>query len=138
MAGTPRFDGPHTIVKSFVATEALAAHRVVIISTDTDACEYPASQYDAVIGVTLHAAAAGAMVDVCLAGICLVQVDGAAAAITKLVSMLVTHNDTGYGQAAAGGAAGLRRTFGVALETSAADGDIISALITPGTNYYAA
>lgn len=137
MAGTPRFNGPQTIVKGFVATEALAAHRVVIVSTDTDACEYPASQYDPVIGVTLHAAAAGAMVDVCLAGICPVQVDGAAATITALTTMLVTHNDAGYGQAAAGGAAGLRRTFGMALETSSTDGDVISALITPGTNYYA-
>lgn len=137
MAGTPRFNGPATIVKAFVATEALAAHRTVIISTDTDACEYPAAQYDPVIGVTMHAAAAGQMVDVCLQGIALVQVDGAAAAITGLTTMLVNHNDTGYGQAAAGGAAGLRRTFGMALQSSSTDGDIIPVLITPGTNYYA-
>ena len=137
MAGTPRFDGPQPIVKGFTAGEALDAHRVVIVSTDTQTCEYPAAQYDPVIGVTMHAAASGKPVDVCLFGICKVQVDGAAATITALTTMLVTHGDTGYGQAAAGGAAGLRRTFGMALEGSTTDGDIISALITPGTNYYA-
>jgi hypothetical protein len=138
MAGTPRFNGPSVITKGFVAAEALAAYRLVIVSTDTDQCEYPASQYDPCIGVTLHAAASGAMVDVCIFGLCLVQVDGAAATITALTTMLLAHNDAGYAQAAAGGAAGLRRTIGMALATSSTDGDIIPMLVTPGTNYYAA
>ena len=136
MAGTPRFDGPK-LCKGFLATEAMAAYRVVIISTDTDFCEYPAAQYDPVFGITLHDVAINKPVDVMFSGIGLVQVDGAAATITRLTTMLLTHNDTGYAQAAAGGAAGLRRVFGMALETSATDGDIIPVLMSQGTNYYA-
>jgi len=137
MAGTPRFQGP-VWTKGFVAAEALAAYRVVIVSSDTDQCEYPAAQYDPVFGVTMHAAASGAVVDVAFYGICLVQVDGAAAAITSLTTLLLTHNDTGYAQAAAGGAAGLRRVFGMALQSSSTDGDVIPVLLGQGTNYYAA
>lgn len=136
MAGTPRFDGPK-LVKGFLATEAMDAYRCVVISTDTDFCEYNAAQYDPIFGVTLHAVAINKPVDVVFSGIGLVQVDGAAAAITRLTTMLLAHNATGYAQASAGGAAGLRRVFGMALETSATDGDIIPFLFAQGTDYYA-
>jgi len=136
MAGTPRFNGP-TLSRGFVATEAMAAYRCVVISTDTDACEYNAAQYDPIFGVTMHDVAINAMVDVAYSGISLVQVDGAAATITALTTMLLAHDAVGYAQAAAGGAAGLRRVFGMALAGSSTDGDIIPFLFAQGTNYYA-
>lgn len=133
---TPRFNGP-TLSKGFIATEALAAHRLVLISSNADACEYPAAQFDGCFGITLHAAALGEMVDVAFSGIALLQVDGNAANIVAHDS-IVAHNDTGYGQKAAGGAAGLRKCIGVALSASTADGDVIPVQLCPHTAYFAA
>lgn len=135
-APTPEFNLP-TLIVSRRATEVLAAHRCVIISTDTDYCEYPASQYDFVFGVTRHAAAAiGDPVDIIIQGVALVQVDGAAVNITQGLS-LTNHDAAGYAQAVAGGAAARRECFAKALAASTADGDLIPALIAHHQAYYA-
>lgn len=132
---TPRFNGPCQS-KGFIAAEALEAYRLVLIPTDTETCEYPAAQFDGCFGITLHSAAAGAMVDVAFSGIALLQVDGNAANIVAHDS-IVAHNATGYGQKAAGGAAGLRKCVGTALAASTADDDVIPVLLSPHTAYFA-
>jgi predicted RecA/RadA family phage recombinase len=132
---TPRFNGPCTS-KPFIAAEALEPYRLVLISTNNEQCEYPAAQFDGCFGVTLHAAAAGEMVDVAFDGIALLQVDGAAANIVAFDS-IVAHNDVGLGQKAAGGAAGLRKCIAVALSASTADNDVIPVRLSPHTAYFA-
>lgn len=134
---TPRFNGPHTIVKGFIATVALEANRLVIMSSSNSGVEYPAAQFStAIIGVTLTAAAAGEMVDVCMAGICPLKVDGNAANIAVRDS-IVAHDNTGFGQKAAGGAAGNRVCIAIALEASTADGDVIPVQVAPHLAYFA-
>lgn len=135
-ANTPEFNLP-TLIVSRRATEVLAAYRCVIISTDTDYCEYPASQYDYVFGITRFAAATiGDPVDIIIQGVCLVQVDGNAVTITAGLS-LCNHDAAGYGQAVAGGAAARRECFGKALAGSTADGDLIPVILSAHSQYYA-
>jgi hypothetical protein len=108
------------------ATEALAAHRLVIFTSGTtDAVEYPAAQYDYCFGVTLHAAAAGASVEVGVIGVFPVQVDGNAVAVV-FGDSIGAHNDTGYGQDVVGAAS--RPFCAVALAGSTTDGDVIPCL----------
>jgi hypothetical protein len=113
------------------ATEALAAHRLVIQTAALPGeCEYPAAQYDAgIIGVTMHAAAAGEDVKIGKIGIFLVQVDGAAAGIA-LGDPLGVHNDTGYAQDVQGAAS--RPYVATAMAISSADGDVIMAAFPGG------
>lgn len=133
---TPRFNGPCES-KGFIASEDLAAYRLVMITAaNNEGCEYPAAQFDACFGVTLHGADSGKPIDIGYSGIVLLQVDGNAANIV-VGDSIVAHNDTGYGQKAAGGAAGLRKCVGVALAASTADGDVIPVLLSPHTAYFA-
>lgn len=134
---SPRFVN-HKHIQGFVAGEDLAAYRVVIIkSSDAEQAEYPAAQFDYGFGVTAAAADSGKPVDVVVEGIALLQVDGNAANIS-VGDRLCVHNDTGYGQKVAGGAAGNRKTFATALAASTADGDVIPVLLSPGESYFAA
>lgn len=128
----------HKLVAGFTAkTEALAAYRLVIVtSSDDESCEYPAAEYDPCIGVTAAAAAQNEPVDVVLSGIALVQVDGNAANIA-VGDSIVAHTATGYGRKAAGGAAGNRAAIGVAMAASTADDDVIPVLLSPHTVYFA-
>lgn len=108
-----------------IATEDLAAYRLVILSTDREACEYPAAQYDTgIIGVTLHAAALGKPVEIGVIGIFPVQVDGAAVAIA-IGDAIGVHDGLGYGQDVVGAAS--RAYFATAQEASSTDGDVIMA-----------
>lgn len=117
------------LVDSKLATEALAAFRCVILSTDTEYVEYPAAQYDgAIYGVTLHAVAIGKPVEIGLIGVFPVQVDGNAAAIIA-GDPIGVHNDTGYGQDVTGAAS--RPYFGTAVTGTSTDGDIISVRMPP-------
>lgn len=114
-----------TVTKT--ATVALAAYRTVILSTDTEAVEYPGAQYAWVFGVTMHAAAIGQPVEVAIMGVVPVQVDGNAANLVA-GDGLTAHNGTdGYAQKAAGAAS--RAVFGQALAASTADGDVIPVLL---------
>lgn len=134
---TPRFNGPHVITKGFKAKVAIEAYRLVIIDTDAEQADYPAAQFStAIVGITMHSAAAGEMVDVCMSGICQLKVDGNAANIAVRDS-IVAHDNTGLGQKAAGGAAGNRVCIGVALAASTADGDIIPVQVAPHLAYFA-
>lgn len=133
---SPRFTN-HKHVQGFTAAEDLAAYRVVIIkSSDAEQAEYPAAQFDYVFGVTAAAADSGKPVDVVIEGIALVQVDGNAANIS-VGDRLCAHNDTGFAQKVAGGAAGNRKTFGTALAASTTDNDIIPVLLSQGESYFA-
>lgn len=128
----------HTLVKGATASEALAAYRLVMITAaDDEGVEYPAAINDPVIGVTASSAASGAPVDIVMAGIALVQVDGAASNIA-VGDSICAHNDIGYGSKALGGAAGSRFCIGVALAASTADGDVIPVQISPHPRYFAA
>lgn len=128
----------HVLTKGFLAAESLEPYRLVICNaSNPDQVEYPSGQFGAgVIGVTAHAAEAGEPVDVVMIGLAKVQVDGNASNIA-IRDALCAHSDTGLAQKVAGGAAGNRQTIGFALETSTADGDIISAWICPGESYFA-
>lgn len=123
-------------IRTHIAAEALEAHRLVILSSDATNVEYPAAQFDAVYGITLHAAASGGEVAVAIGGVALLKVDGNAANIGKLDS-ICAHNDAGLGQAVAGGAAARRPCIGVAYAASTADGDIIPVRISPHSVYFA-
>lgn len=112
-----------TITK--IATVAVAAYRLVILSTNREGVEYPGAQYaTGVIGVTLHAAAIGKPVEIGVIGIFPVQVDGAAVAIA-IGDAIGCHDNTGYGQDVIGAAS--RPYFATAQEASTADGDVIMA-----------
>lgn len=133
---TPRFNQP-ALVQGFTASEDLAAYRLVLITSgNTEGCEYPAAQFDPCVGVTLASADSGAPVDIAMGGIVLLQVDGNAANIV-VGDSIVAHDGLGYGQKAAGGAAGLRACVGVALAASTADGDVIPVLLSPHKAYFA-
>ena len=112
------------LTETKLATEALAAYRLIILSTDREFCEYPNAQYDpAVYGVTLHAVAIGKPVEIGIIGVFPVQVDGNAAAIVA-GDPIGVHNDTGYGQDVQGAAS---RPYCASAETgTTVDGDIIS------------
>lgn len=108
-----------------IATVALAAYRLVILSTDAEACEYPAAQYDWCYGVTLHAAAIGKPVSIGVIGVYPVQVNGAAVAIS-IGDKLGAYNASGYAQDVSGAAS--RAVLAIALAASTTNGDIIPAL----------
>lgn len=114
----------HTVLNvSKTATVALAAHRFVILSSDTEGVEYPGAQYAWAFGITRHAATIGQTVEVAVMGIVPLQVDGNAANIVA-GDGLTAHNGTdGYGQKAAGAAS--RAVSAQALAASTADGDVI-------------
>lgn len=123
--------------KSFIAAEALEAHRLVILkSSDPTQVEYPAAEFDVCIGITLHAAESGKSVDVALGGYALLEVDGNVANIA-LHDSIVSHTADGLGRKVAGGAAGNRACIGRALAASTADGDLIPVLITHHAEYFA-
>lgn len=126
-------------VHTFIATEALEAHRLVIITATDDAkVEYPAAQFDACFGITLHAAALGGEVAVATAGIALLKVDGQTPNITPDMS-ITCHGATGLGQGVVGGAAANREAIGKYLgaATITADGDLIPVQIGKHTVYFA-
>jgi len=121
------------IIVNRIATEALAAHRLVIFSTDDTAVEYPAAQFDAAYGVTMHEAALGEQVDVCILGPCLVKVDGNA---TNIVAMdkLTTHDAAGIAQKIGSTANTVYPYVGYALGAATADGALISVFVNPATH----
>ncbi len=128
----PRITGTApSFQKTFVAAEALAAHRLVIQSSTDGQVEYPAGAADTqVLGVTMHAAAAGQDVDVVMFGPALVTVDGAASGISA-GDWLETHDGTGIaGKRALADGTTFRELIGWALEASTADGDEIAVFIT--------
>lgn len=129
----PRITGTApSFQKTFVAAEALAAHRLVIQSSTDGQVEYPAGADDTqVLGVTMHAAAAGADVDVIIFGPALLTVDGNASAIS-VGDWLVSHSADGYGaKRALSDGTTFREFIGRALEASTADGDEISIFFNP-------
>lgn len=107
---------------SKTASVALAAYRFVILSTDAEAVEYPAAQYAACFGITMHAAAAGQAVEVAVAGIVPLQCDNTAA-ISRYDGLCPYDGTTGKGMKAAGAAS--RAIRAIALEAPAATGDVI-------------
>lgn len=124
-------------VKSFRAGAALEAYRLVRIdsSAPTDVI-YPAAQFGAAFGITLHAAASGEDVDVAVGGFALLKVDGTSA--IAIDDAICAHDNTGLGQIVAGGAAARRPCIGFALSASTADGDLISVQINRHSVYFAA
>lgn len=121
-----RFTDQGSVDVEFTATEALDAYCLVILSTDNEACEYPAAQYDWSYGITQHSAALGASIRVRILGHSLLKVDGAAANIS-IGDGLTNHDAVGYGQKAAGAAS--RPVIAQALKASTADGDVIPVII---------
>lgn len=111
------------LTESKIATEALAAYRLVILSTDREYVEYPASQYDgAIYGVTLHAAALGKQVEIGIIGVFPVQVDGTVAIVPG--DAIGVFDGNGYGMDVSGAAS---RPYCATAETgTTVDGDIIS------------
>jgi hypothetical protein len=114
---------------TFTAAEDLEAHRLVIIDpTDTTwhSVRYPEADGDTqLVGVTLHAADSGDDVEVAVAGIVKLKVNGNVANIAY-GDFLSAHDTAGYGR---------KRTavtvecIGQAMGSSTADGDLISVRI---------
>lgn len=122
------------LIQTFTAGEALAAHRIVIWHASTaDTVIYPAAAPDTqMVGVTMHGAASGEDVGVCVLGPCLVTVDGNAAAITA-GDWIEVHNTAGYGgKRALSDGANYRELLGRALEGSSADNDEIAVFVNIG------
>lgn len=118
------FEG-QTVTKT--ATSAVAAYRIVILSTDDNACEHAGAQYAWGFGISLNAAAAGYPVKIAISGIVPLQVDGNAANLS-IGDGITVHDSTGYGQKAAGAAS--RPVLCQALQASTADGDVIPVLMS--------
>lgn len=136
---TPEFNRPGDM-HGGRATQALAAYRLVkpVVSGSDLYFDYPGAQFAVVVGITRAAATtAGDIADIIYSGIALLQVDGNAANIA-VGDSIVAHNTSGYGQKAAGGAAGLRFAIGIALAASTADDDVIPVWISPHQVYFAA
>lgn len=120
------------LIQTFTAGEALDAHRIVIWhATDANKVSYPAGAADTqIVGVTMHDAASGADVDVCVLGTCLVTVDGNAANIAA-GDWLEVHSTTGYaGKRALSDGTTYRELLGQAYEASTADNDEIVVFIS--------
>jgi hypothetical protein len=112
---------------AFTATVAIPAYSLVILSTDNEACELPASQYAWSHGIAQHAAAIGESVRVRVSGYSLLKVDGNAANLS-VGDGITAHGDAlGYGQKAAGAAS--RPVIAQAMAASTADGDVIPVMI---------
>lgn len=111
---------------SKTATVALAAYRFVILSADIEACEYPAAQYAAAYGITMHAAAIGQAIEVAIYGQVPLQVDNTSA--ISLYDLLCPYDGTtGKGMKAAGAASRPVRAYAVSAPT--ATGDIIDVIL---------
>ena len=125
-------DHKPTLIVTRTAAEALEAHRLVIIDpTDTTwmSVRYPEADYDTqLVGVTLHAAASGADVDVAVEGIVKLKVDGNAANIAW-GDPIAAHDSAGYGRKRN---AVTDEVIGDAWGAATADGDIISVHLAKG------
>lgn len=116
-----------TVTKT--ASVALAAYRFVILSTDREACEYPAAQYAAAYGITMHAAALGQAIEVAVLGIVPLQCDNTSA-ISIYDGLCPYDGTTGKGMKAAGAAS--RAISAWALDAPGATGDCIPVLLGRG------
>lgn len=118
-------------IQSYLAGAAIAAHRIVIWHASTaDTVIPPASAPDTqMVGVSMAAAASGAVVDVCVLGPCLLTVDGNAANIAA-GDLIEVHSTSGYGgKRAASDGTTYREILGIALEASTADDDEIAVFV---------
>lgn len=117
----------HQLVHSYVAAEALAAKRLVIIDpSDHAKVRYGAADGDTqLVGITLDAAASGKRVQVCVAGFADLQVDGNAANIAW-GDLIEAHDAIGEGRQVEATAGTNFECIGFAMEPSTADGDVIS------------
>lgn len=113
---------------SFVAGGAIAEHRFVIGgAADFTAIQATSGPTAPILGVAeIAAAAAGDQTTVCVFGITRVE---AGAAITRFARL--TSDSTGRAVTAAPGAGVNVGTGGIALESAAAAGELISILVVP-------
>lgn len=113
------------------AGEALVAGRIVICNaSDSSKVEYPAAEYDGqLIGITTHDAALGEPIDVCVAGVVPLKVDGNVANIAP-GDFIANHTADGIGRKAPGSAGTKTPVIGKALGAATADGAEIPVLIT--------
>jgi hypothetical protein len=116
------------------ASEALAAYRLVIFSTDDSKVEYPAAEFDACIGVTAHAAASGERVDVIVLGPARLRVDGNVANIAA-GDLVVNHTADGLGRKVASTANTVYRPIGISLGAATVDGQDITVFVMPGLTH---
>ena len=115
-----------------IASEALAAYRIVIISTDQTTCEYPAGSTDTqLMGITLHSAASGENVDICVFGPCLLEVNGNSTNI-GWGDPVGAPTDAGIGAHLAATADLTSEYIGRAWGSSTADGDVIPVFVAHG------
>lgn len=116
--------GPNDLLtKAFIAGAAIVKNTIVKFDAAEDTVIAAAAATDQLLGVALHAAAAGERVDVQLLGIAEIKAGGA-----------ITRGDFVTSDAAAEGvalsaAATIKSGIGMALAT-AADGDIIPVLLS--------
>jgi hypothetical protein len=116
------------LFKAFVASGAIAAYRIVRI-TSADNVEQAAAVSHALIGVNSDLAIlSGERVEVMTHGIAYVE---AGAAVS--VGVPVTSDASGRGVAAAPAAGTNNRVIGLALDAAVAAGDVIRVLLSPGS-----
>lgn len=115
--------------KNYVAGGAIAAHTIVKLSSSDTTVVAAAAATDALIGVVNEVGPAnGERCDVIMAGIAFVL---AGAAVTR--GALLTADASGRAVATAPAAGVNNRVIGAALESAGAAGEIIRALIQPGS-----
>lgn len=127
------FSGVPTLKLNFTAAEDLLANRIVIINaSDATKVEYPASEYDGkLIGITAHAAKQGEPIDVCVAGVHPLKVDGNVANIAA-GDFIANHTADGLGRKTPGTAGTKTPYIAMALKPATADGAEIPVLIIHG------
>lgn len=116
----------HILTESYVAAEALLAHRIVIVSSVVGECRYPDSAPDTqMIGVTLAGAASGEVIEVVTLGNALLTVNGNSVSIVDR-DWIESVGTVGIGiKRDIADGANVRELLGQATEASSTDGDEI-------------
>lgn len=111
-------------IQVFKANAAVAIHRIVKLAANGEVTQSTATAADAHIGVTDRPAPVGESVEVTVYGMATVEAGGAIARGAQIKA-----DADGKAVTAAAG----QRVVGIAIENAAAEGDLIAALIAPGT-----